>query len=138
MSSGAVNGTNLPMIRHVNVGLTDGSGLSLRQVAVIDALACGRTPTQAAVACKVARVTIYEWLKHDDFRAGLQTRRRELAVAMADRIAELGDAAVGALLGYLREEHRSDFDVLPAHIKLAERLLNSMGLMGGVRPADRD
>jgi hypothetical protein len=137
MSNGAANGVNLPAIRHVNVGLTDGSGLSLRMVAVIDALATGKTPTQAATACKVARVTIYEWLRRDDFKAALQARRGQLAASIADRIHELGDAAIGTLLDYLHRK-QSAYDVLPPDVKLAERLLNSMGLLAGATPADRD
>jgi hypothetical protein len=131
MAKGDANG--------VSVGLADvQTGVSLRQAKVVDALASGETPSEAAVTCSVGRVTIYGWLKQDTFRDALQSRRRELASAMAGRLQELGETAVGVLLDYLKDQRRSDFDGLPARVRLSERLVKGLGLTSDATPDDRD
>jgi hypothetical protein len=126
--------------RGLAIGLADPeSGLTMRQVRVLDALVLGSTPARAAISCRVSRTIIYEWLRQEPFRDALQIRRQHLAVAMAGRVHELGDAAIGALLAFLRREDKCQLEgVLPPHVRLAERLLGTMGLLAGAAPADRD
>jgi hypothetical protein len=123
----------------VGVGLADGaSGLSLRQASVVDALARGQTPTRAARTCKVSRSVVYLWLQDDNFRGALQARRAGLAAALADRLAELGQAAIAAVIDFLQTEDRSGYSMEPAKIKVAERTLVGLGLLADAGAADRD
>lgn len=100
-----------------------------RQAIVIGLLATGSTITMAAEQGGIARKTLYNWLEADAFQAALAARRRELADRMADRVAELGHASIGTLIGYLASEATSGYE--PGQVKLAERLIEKMGLLAG-------
>jgi hypothetical protein len=121
----------------VAAGLVDpANGLSLRQSKVLDALAAGEVPARVAIACEVSRVTIYQWLKRDDFRSALEARREQLSAAMADRLASLAEAALAAVTDFLRSDG-GELDIEPAKVTTGRRVLVGLGLLGG-KPADRD
>ena len=103
------------------------SGVTPRQGIVIDLLATGSTITKAAEQGGIARKTLYNWLESDEFEAALTARRKELANRMAERMAELGHASIGTLIGYLASEATSSYE--PGQVKLAERLIEKMGLL---------
>lgn len=100
-----------------------------RQAIVIDLLATGSTITKAAEQGGIARKTLYNWLETEAFQAALEARRRELADRVADRVADLGHASIGTLIGYLTSEATSSYE--PGQVKLAERLIEKMGLLAG-------
>jgi hypothetical protein len=112
-------------------------GITPRQAIVIDLLATGSTLTKAAEQGGIARKTLYNWLESDEFQAALTARRKELAGLVAERVAELGHASIGTLIGYLASEATSNYE--PGQVKLAERLVEKMGLLAGLteKPADR-
>jgi hypothetical protein len=85
----------------------------------------------------IARKTLYNWLETEEFQAALTARRKELADRMAERVAELGHASIGTLIGYLSSGETTSYE--PGQVKLAERLIEKMGLLGanGRKPADR-
>ena len=113
------------------------SGITPRQAIVIDLLATGSTLTKAAEQGGIARKTLYNWLENEEFQAALTARRKELAGLVAERVAELGHASIGTLIGYLASEATSNYE--PGQVKLAERLIEKMGLLAGPtgKPADR-
>jgi hypothetical protein len=98
-----------------------------RQAIVVDLLATGSTITKAAQQGGIARKTLYNWLETEAFQAALATRRKEMADRVADRMAELGHASIGTLIGYLSSEGTSGYE--PGQVKLAERLIEKMGLL---------
>ena len=109
------------------------TGITPRQQLLIDALATGMTITKAAEHVGIARKTAYNWLETEEFQAALADRRKELAERVAERVAELGQASVSTLLDYLAADNSQTYE--PGKVKLAERLLDRMGLLGrGNRP----
>ncbi len=110
-----------------NASQAAANGITPRQQLLVDALATGLTITKAAEQAGIARKTAYNWLETEPFRAALDARRRELAARVADRVAELGHASIGTLIGYLSSEENSSYE--PGRVKLAERLIEKMGLL---------
>jgi transposase len=104
-------------------------GITPRQQLLIDALATGMTITRAAEHVGIARKTAYNWLETEAFQAALADRRKELAERVAERVAELGQASVSTLLDYLGADNSQTYE--PGKVKLAERLLDRMGLLNG-------
>jgi hypothetical protein len=106
------------------------AGITPRQAIVIDLLATGSTITKAAEQGGIARKTLYNWLETEAFQAALTARRRELAERVAERVQELGPACVGTLMDYLASDEKDHYGE-PGKVKLAERLIEKMGLLAG-------
>jgi hypothetical protein len=71
--------------------------MAARDVA-LEALANGKTPTEAATEAGVDLATVREWMKRDaPFRAELNSRRRDSYNAGADRLRALVPAALEVL-----------------------------------------
>jgi hypothetical protein len=114
------------------------AGITPRQAIVIDLLATGSTITKAAEQGGIARKTLYNWLATEAFQVALASRRKELADRVADRLAELGHASIGTLMDYLVSDDRDDYEE-PCKVRLAERLIEKMGLLAASpgKAADR-
>ncbi len=104
------------------------ASITPRQQLLVDALATGTTITKAAEHVGIARKTAYNWLETEAFQAALAGRRKELAERVAERVAELGQASVTTLLEYLATDNNQTYE--SGRVKLAERLLDRMGLLG--------
>src|SRR5262245_28291586 len=115
------------------------AGITPRQAIVVDLLATGSTITRAAEQGGIARKTLYNWLETEAFQAALMARRKEMADRVAERVAELGHASIGALMDYLGSDEKDHYGE-PAKVKLAERLIERMGLLSGPtgKAAERD
>jgi hypothetical protein len=114
------------------------SGITPRQQLLVDALAVGLTVTKAAERVGIARKTAYNWLEGDAFRAALATRRKELAERVADRVAELGQTCLTAVMDYIAGAGEDEGSYgKPARVKLAAKLIRDMGLLGGPSPGRR-
>jgi hypothetical protein len=55
--------------------------LDERKERAITALMIGEGPTEAAKKASVTRGTIYDWMKNDEFKAELESRRKEIVSA---------------------------------------------------------
>jgi hypothetical protein len=110
------------------------SAVTPRQAILIDLLAIGTPIVRAAEQGGVSRRTVYNWLENGAFRTALDARRRELA----DRVTELGQVAITALIDVLQADGETLGYEKKARAELAERLLVGMGLLAGKKPAGRD
>src|SRR5262245_19801197 len=101
-----------------------------RQQVTIDALATGTPITSVAKQVGVTRRTVYNWLETEPFRGALETRRRELADTVRDRVGELGHAAINALVKYLTPDREpGDYGVSHTRAVVSKDLLEKMGLL---------
>jgi hypothetical protein len=110
--------------------------LTPRQQLLVDSVAIGMTITKAAERVGITRKTAYNYLENEAVRAALDERRRELASRVADRIADLGQTCLTTLISYVGGDEVGESNYgEPSRVKLAERLLEKLGLLGG-KPAD--
>jgi hypothetical protein len=115
----------------VGVGLVErGTGLSLRQAAVADALASGQTPTEVAASCLVSRGTVYAWAKVPAFLAAVQARRERLAESEEGRLRRMAGAALDVVTGHLEDEGQSSFEPQSPRVGVALQVLHGLGLLG--------
>ena len=99
-----------------------------RQQLLIDALATGMTITKAAEHVGIARKTAYNWLETEAFQAALADRRKELAERVAERVAELGQVSLTAIMEYISSDEKDSYNA-PPRVKLAVEMVEKMGLL---------
>lgn len=115
-----------------NASQAAANGITPRQQLLVDALATGLTITKAAEQAGIARKTAYNWLETEPVRAALDARRRELAARVADRVAELGQISLTAIMEYIGSDEKESYNA-PSRVKLAVEMVEKMGLLA--RPA---
>jgi len=111
----------------------DTSGQSIltpQQETAVDLLCTGKTVTDTAKACGVARQTVSEWLHHHSgFQDACIRRRRELWEELTDRLRSLLPKAIDVV-----EQELTGESPLPA----AVHVLKACGLYGVPAPTVKD
>jgi len=106
--------------------------LTDRQHAALDLIAAGLTLSNVAVQLRIDRKTLYNWRKtNPQFRAALESRRRELTDAASERFSELLDRALDILEKQLNNNYAPT-----AH--RAARTLLVLARLGSLPPTTND
>src|SRR5262249_27984380 len=90
------------------------------------ALLAGKSPSEAAEAAGVSRVTLWRWQKDDfDFAAALNRGRLDLREAMQSRLSAIADKAAATV----------ESAVAGGDVKSSLAILRGLGLLSGVADA---
>ena len=107
----------------------DGNGvkdaLTDRQRSVIPHLLAAPSIEEGCKSAKVARATVYEWLKSETFRNELKRHREEIVTGALETLKANVSKATEALVGLLESEnesirHRAAKDVIEFVVKTTE------------------
>jgi len=81
--------------------------LSEKQIIAIELLMAGKPVAKVAKAAGVSRVTIYRWLKNDDFRAELDKRKNALIERSSRKLVGALDQAIDVLIELLKSKNQN-------------------------------
>lgn len=80
--------------------------LTANQVTALTALLAGRSVRTAAKGAGVDPATVHRWLNEPDFRAAMQSGRRELASVALAQLQEITGIAVGVIKELMTDKER--------------------------------
>ncbi len=107
----------------------DGNGvkeqLSDKQLRVIPHLLAAPSIEEGCKQAKVARATVYEWLKNETFRNELRRHREEIVTGALETLKANVTKATGTLVGLLDSQnesirHRTAKDIIEFTLRSAE------------------
>ena len=87
--------------------MTKNITLSENQFIAIELLMASQPVAKAAESAGVSRVTIYRWLKNDDFKAELDKRKNALIERSSRKLAGALDQAVDVLIALLKSKNQN-------------------------------
>ena len=87
--------------------MTKNITLSENQFIAIELLMASQPVAKAAATAGVSRVTIYRWLKNDDFKAELDKRKNALIERSSRKLAGALDQAVDVLIALLKSKNQN-------------------------------
>ena len=104
--------------QEIKLNQTESNGLTTKQREAIPHLICSRSMEEGCRKAKIAKATLYEWLKDGNFKGELERQREGIINEALERLKTSITQAVDGLIGLMKAKEK------PIQIRACEKILD--------------